>query len=570
MAELERVERESKERDNVLVKQNLETLLQSIEDAKANANTAAASATTQAGHAKTQGDYAKAQGDYAKGQGDYATLKGDYANEKAIEADAAAGRANQEATGLESLKVAVVDATQSANTAAGNAQTQGTYAKEQGDYAKRMADDIANQAGVTSVNGKSGAVTLTASDVGAVPTSEKGVAGGVARLNASGKVIDASGNEVEGKVRTVNNVAPDVNGNIAVPTFSGNYNDLSNKPALKTVATTGSYNDLTNKPTIPAPVTLNDTITSTSTTQAATANAVKQVNDKLVNNIVAIGSNSATSGTNTIAIGNSSNVSSSNSIAIGAFAKTTGSFAADIAIGQASTASGGSSVAIGLSASATNQTSVAISSNAIASGFAGLAFGYVAEATAENAVALGRLAKAINIGDGILGTADRTNKWRVPGSFSVGGTKQFEMPHPHPDKKDTHVLRHSAVESPTAGDNLYRYTVEAQTDGETVTLQLPDYFQYLNKDVDVWVNGEGHFGRAFGKVEGGTLYVTCELAGRYKTLVIGTRNDGHDSVQSWNIKGVEREVGESWTGETYVFEDDEIIADDEYLEEEVT
>jgi hypothetical protein len=39
----------------------------------------------------------------------------------------------------------------------------------------------------------------------------------------------------------------------------------------------GSYTDLTNKPTIP---TLNNTVTSTSTTQAATANAVKTAYDK--------------------------------------------------------------------------------------------------------------------------------------------------------------------------------------------------------------------------------------------------------------------------------------------------
>ena len=31
---------------------------------------------------------------------------------------------------------------------------------------------------------------------------------------------------------------------------SNNYNDLSNRPALKTVATSGSYNDLSNKPTL--------------------------------------------------------------------------------------------------------------------------------------------------------------------------------------------------------------------------------------------------------------------------------------------------------------------------------
>jgi hypothetical protein len=35
----------------------------------------------------------------------------------------------------------------------------------------------------------------------------------------------------------------------AVPVFSGSYNDLSDKPALATVATSGSYNDLTDRPT---------------------------------------------------------------------------------------------------------------------------------------------------------------------------------------------------------------------------------------------------------------------------------------------------------------------------------
>lgn len=47
-----------------------------------------------------------------------------------------------------------------------------------------------------------------------------------------------------------------------VPAFSGNYNDLSNKPVLATVATSGSYNDLSNKPTIPAAYTLPTATTS--------------------------------------------------------------------------------------------------------------------------------------------------------------------------------------------------------------------------------------------------------------------------------------------------------------------
>lgn len=236
-------------------------------------------------------------------------------------------------------------------------------------------------------------------------------------------------------------------------------------------------------------VQLNNELTSSSVLQAATPNAVKQVNDKLT--------------------------------------------AANLVFGFLSKAS-----------AAAGQ----------------IALGLAAETSAQNAVALGSNAKSLNADEGVLGvTSGGPKTWIVPGNFRVNGTKNFEMSHPHPDKRDTHVIRHGAVESPTAGDTLYRYTIEASADGEVVELQLPDYFQYLNKDVDVWVNGDGHFGRAFGNVEGDILYITCELAGSYKVLVIGTRNDDHESVQTWNIKGVEREIGESWTGETYSYEVDEIV-----------
>jgi len=53
-------------------------------------------------------------------------------------------------------------------------------------------------------------------------------------------------------IKTINNQSLIGTGNIKVSTFSGSYNDLTNKPTLSTVATSGSYNDLTNKPTIPA------------------------------------------------------------------------------------------------------------------------------------------------------------------------------------------------------------------------------------------------------------------------------------------------------------------------------
>jgi hypothetical protein len=158
LTELARIEQESIDRDNTLARQNLEVLLQSIEDAKANANTAASNANTKATHAQTQGDYAKEQGDFAKLQGEYAQTKGDYADEKAILADQAAGNANFEAGNLSQLKVDVVTATQNANTATDGANTattnandSATYATEQGDFAKTQGN-YANEKGLLAHN----------------------------------------------------------------------------------------------------------------------------------------------------------------------------------------------------------------------------------------------------------------------------------------------------------------------------------------------------------------------------------------------------------------------------------
>jgi len=156
----------------------------------------------------------------------------------------------------------------------------------------------------------------------------------------------------------------------------------------------------------------------------------------------------------------------------------------------------------------------------------------------------------------------------VPGSFTVNGTKNFEIPHPKPEKKATHVIRHGAVESPTPGDTLYRYKITATKDNDIVAIDLPDYFIYLNKDVQIFVTPQGHFGNGYGDLNRETeqLEIHCQYEGEYNVLVIGTRNDDHPSVQEWSIKGVEREIGESWTGETYAFSVDEIIEIEEIKE----
>lgn len=227
-----------------------------------------------------------------------------------------------------------------------------------------------------------------------------------------------------------------------------------------------------------------------------------------------------------------------------------------------------SRLALGQDASA-GDYAVALGQDASAE-YCSVALGRQALAAGDYSVALGCGASAENANEGILGgTGSRiASKWKVPGNFTVSGTKNFEIPHPKPEKKATHVIRHGAVESPTPGDTLYRWRVQASKDNDLVTIDLPDYFIWLNKDVQIFVTPQGHFGNGYGELNRETeqLEIHCQYEGEYNVLVIGTRNDDHPSVQEWYIKGVEREIGESWTGETYVFEVDEILEIEEIKE----
>lgn len=119
---------------------------------------------------------------------------------------------------------------------------------------------------VESVNGKTGAAVLNAADVGALPDSTV-IPTKVSDLtNDSNFVSNATLNSLlQGKqdALTAGTNITISNGVISASggsSFSGDYDDLTNKPDLSvyaesadlaTVATTGDYTDLTNTPTIP-------------------------------------------------------------------------------------------------------------------------------------------------------------------------------------------------------------------------------------------------------------------------------------------------------------------------------
>lgn len=239
-----------------------------------------------------------------------------------------------------------------------------------------------------------------------------------------------------------------------------------------------------------------------------------------------------------------------------------------VTIGKNAKTNQGSCIAIGSSARAGTSAAyyaIAIGQGSEGTGDGAIALGNIVDAYAPGSVAIGDGAKSDNPNTGVLGIATGANygasKWKVPGDFTVSGSKTFEIPCPKPEKRATHVIRHACVESPTAGDTLYRWKIRAEKENDMVVIPLPDYFIYLNKNVQMFVTPQGHFGAGYGVLneEAEQLEIHCQNVGEYNILVIGTRNDDNPTIQNWDIKGVEREIGEDWNGEAVPFDVDEIM-----------
>jgi hypothetical protein len=54
---------------------------------------------------------------------------------------------------------------------------------------------------------------------------------------------------------------------------------------------------------------------------------------------------------------------------------------------------------------------------------------------------------------------------------------------------------------------------------------LPEYFEALNKNTQVWVSPVKHFGQAWGETDGCILHINAQTAGLFNVLVVGQRND---------------------------------------------
>jgi len=112
-----------------------------------------------------------------------------------------------------------------------------------------------------------------------------------------------------------------------------------------------------------------------------------------------------------------------------------------------------------------------------------------------------------------------------PPIWEITTGSKFRIAHPDPNKPAGTFLKHSSIEAPTAGDNLYRWTVEV-IDGEA-KIQLPDYYKFLNKNDMVWIAPVDNFGRGSGEVDESQniLTVKADLDGKYNVVLLGTRKD---------------------------------------------
>ena len=133
-------------------------------------------------------------------------------------------------------------------------------------------------------------------------------------------------------------------------------------------------------------------------------------------------------------------------------------------------------------------------------------------------------------GTNVAANASGNASGQDEGTFNVRGaiakgSGTFKIDHPDPLKTNTHYLQHGFVESPTGGDNIYRWNIN--TVNKMHTIKLPDYYKFLNKDDMIWISPVNHFGRAYGTVnqEQTEINITADTDGIYNVLLVGTRKD---------------------------------------------
>lgn len=124
-------------------------------------------------------------------------------------------------------------------------------------------------------------------------------------------------------------------------------------------------------------------------------------------------------------------------------------------------------------------------------------------------------------GDLVLNPGQSFGETRADGDLVATGSKPFDIPYPG---KLGWRIRYYAMEGPEVC-NFHRFHVQATASGETLEVELAEHWPLVNDNEQVCAFPIGHFGRAYGEVSNGKLYVTCEQPGDYGVWVTTRRCD---------------------------------------------
>ena len=131
------------------------------------------------------------------------------------------------------------------------------------------------------------------------------------------------------------------------------------------------------------------------------------------------------------------------------------------------------------------------------------------------------------------------NSASFSGSVSKG-SGSFKIDHPLEDKKNTHHLVHSFVESPQA-NNIYRGNVNlengtAQVNLDEVSTMTEGTFILLNTNIHCYTSNESDWDAVKGSVSGNKLTIECQNTNSTATIswmVVGERDDQHMKDTEW-------------------------------------
>jgi len=127
---------------------------------------------------------------------------------------------------------------------------------------------------------------------------------------------------------------------------------------------------------------------------------------------------------------------------------------------------------------------------------------------------------------------------KVEGDLDVDGSKNFKIDHPL--KPITHYLFHSAIESP---ERYLMYKGKGEIKNGKCNVDLPDYFEALNKDFDYILTAIGQKMNLWisKEVKNNKFEVSADVDGKFTWVVYGTRNDKYSQENPYQVE-VEKDI----------------------------